>query len=113
MDEQTMRNLRIQDVVARAAGVNLRETVRVMRTLALVAPMIGEVSLQATLNKLLHDGAKLSNFPAPLHSKPDKHAIEACYVFYQAMIGEYGEEQMRALTKLETDPYFMARSKGG
>ena len=105
-------NIRLQDIVARTARVQLRDTIRVLRSLAIVAEKVYEDrQLAGSLNALLLDSAKTGNFPAPLHSKPDALAVDACYEAYDMVEGSVGTQQLDLMIALDSDPYFDARVK--
>lgn len=113
IDDIVRNQFRIQDIVAKSAGVNLKDTVRVMRALGLVFHILEERAAQGRLNWHLMNGARLSNIPAPLHSKPDQSAVDACNEFYKAMLAEYEFDQLGALKELSVDPYFQTKVRGG
>jgi|PlaIllAssembly_1097288.scaffolds.fasta_scaffold541237_2 hypothetical protein len=101
-----VKNLRLQDIVARTARVNLRDTVRVLRALGMVGYVLGERNLVARLNTLLTESARIGTFPAPLHSKPDALAITACDDAFDLVWDEYGDDILDSLFELSADPYF-------
>lgn len=113
MDEELRNELRIQDIVAKTARVNLRETVRVLRAAAIVLQMVGERDAAARLNHLLYQGATYDGFPAPLHSKPDAIAIAACDYAYDIIVDHFGDDVLDALSNLTRDPYYESKVNAG
>lgn len=113
IDEELKNEVRIQDVVAKTAKVNLRETVRVLRATAIVLKILGEKEATAALNRLLYQGAVYDGFPAPLHSKPDAIAIDACNDVYDAIVDEVGMVNLQTLSELTRDPYYETKVNTG
>ena len=99
-------NLRLQDLVARTARVNLRDTVRILRATAISLQTMGEKELAGGLNHILLESASMDNFAAPLHSKPDAKAIDACYKAYEDLHEEFGDPPLDTVASLRDDPYF-------
>lgn len=102
-DEQTAR---IQDVVAALSHVRLRPTVKVLRSLAMAAQSLGHKQLAAELNEVLLGSANQGSFPAPLHSKPEHAAVEACTEAISRVVGDFGEAPVENMRELSDDPYF-------
>lgn len=105
-NEALKGDIRIQDIVAKTARVNLRDTVRVLRAMAMVMDLLQEQGATSRINHWLYESAKMGGFPSPLHSKPDAIAIDACDDFYDLIEREYGEDLLKALFELSADPYF-------
>lgn len=100
--------LRIQDVVAAVSHVNLKQTVRVIRALSLVAQAIGEVTLASHLNELLLQSTRQGSYYTPLHAKPENAASVACDKVLAGIVEDYGQVVIDSLCKLSSDPYYEA-----
>ena len=101
-----MSEVRVQDIVAKMAGISLRDTVKVLRSLVIVLEAKGSSSAADDLVHLLARSAYYGDRPAVLHSKPDHGAVEACNEFYAMLVAEYGEAALQSITKLLNDPIF-------
>lgn len=100
--------LRIQDIVAKVAGVGLKDTVRVLRALGIVSYYIdGEYDEWDRLNYLLARGAIFSGEPAPLHSSPDDESIEACEKAFEFIENNSPASAIQDLRKGRNDVYKM------
>lgn len=113
IDRQRLKEeARIQDIVARTAGISLRDTVRVLRSLVLVLDILDEKEAEAGLNRLLYRSATFGKYPALLHSKPDALAVNACNDFAVALREEFGNEVLGRLFNLTDDPYYTSKVNG-
>lgn len=112
IDEWTLQHFRVQDIVARTARVNLRDTVRVLRALAILYNVLGDEQGAESVNELLLHSATYGNMPGALHSKPDATAIDACDDLYELVEEEAGEVGLETIFNLSDDPYFTARVSG-
>jgi hypothetical protein len=101
-----MSALRIQDIVAKTAGVSLKNTTRVLRTLAGVLDVLEEGDAAATLEQYLIRSAHYDLMAAPLHSKPCQKAIVACESISDRIEDEMGREWKYAIHELYRDPYY-------
>lgn len=97
---------RLQDITAKTAGVNLRDTVRVLRALVIILALDEQDDLATTLSELLAESARLALAPAPLHSKPGQREIDACNEMFERLLELPQARQILAeIRSLETDPY--------
>lgn len=100
--------VRIQDIVAKSAGVNLEHTVKVLTTLVMVADALGEHALSNSLYLLLKDSARVDGVPAKLKSVPGIRDGNYCEDFYDVMYEVFGADAIRNLKTMWTDPYYEA-----
>lgn len=81
--------LRIQDIVARVARVNLKDTVRVLRSLHIIYTFLGDTEkAYESAHKVMEDDMVSAmrylgdGVVHPLGDKPEQGASEACDAFY-------------------------------
>jgi len=107
ISETTKQNIRIQDIVAKTARVNLKDTVRVLRALSMVWGVMGDKGAKARLDSWLHQATLLEDdYVAPLGSKPEILAIDACNAVYDSLREEYSVDDIEDLYSLEGDPFY-------
>lgn len=71
-------HLRIQDIVARTAGVSLRDTVKCLRSLSTVSRLIGDDRLADELDSILMRSAEVNGHISKLQDRPGKLNSQAC-----------------------------------
>lgn len=71
-------HLRIQDIVARTAGVSLRDSVKCLRSLSTVSRVIGEDSLADELDAILLRSAEANGHISKLQDLPGTLNTKAC-----------------------------------
>ena len=112
MSEQTtadmVPHLRLQDIVARTSHVSLRDTVRVLRALALVSATFDDVSMGKVtkgLIPLLFTGAACGGEIDVLHSKPAIKEVEACNEAFDRLVEVNGADIVVDVPGLVSDPF--------
>lgn len=98
---------RIQDIVSRAAGVNLSTTAKVLRALELVLfaepsnrKVGSEISAILVQSSLDNEGRARA-----LHSKPSQADVYACNSMWDDLLKKYGRERVRAISNLTHCPF--------
>lgn len=107
-DDELKGNIRLQDITAKVARVNLKDTVRVLQALPMILAVLGDQGAKSRIDSWLLQSAQYG----PLQSKPDDISIDACWDMHDLLVEEYGEDRLEALYELETDRYFLGRAKG-
>jgi len=87
-------HMRVQDIVARVAGVNLKDTVKVIRTLHLFMQALGEEDAEAVLSHYIDAGSFVNGEEAPMHEKPGAGEVAACERIYALMVANVGVAAM-------------------
>lgn len=98
-------NLRIQDMVARTAGVSLRDTVKVLRSLYVVSRVECEDDLANELQKVLVDSAEVNGYPARLQDHPGLENSKACDESHERICEVYSRSARDAAFKLLNCPF--------
>lgn len=75
-------HLRVQDLVAKVAGVSLNDTVRVLRALSVVLPEMDEPGCASRIQKLLSYRGDVE--------KPTQAEARACTAAYLTITEKYG-----------------------
>ena len=73
-----IEHLRIQDIVARTAGVSLRDTVKCLRSLSMVSRQLGEEYLANELDLILTKSAEVNGHISKLQDLPGTLNSQAC-----------------------------------
>lgn len=73
-----IEHLRMQDVVARTAGVSLRDTVKCLRSLSMVSRLLGEEALAHELDQVLIKSAEVNGHISKLQDRPGTLNSQAC-----------------------------------
>lgn len=73
-------HLRIQDIVARNAGVSLRDSVKCLRSLSTLSRLIGEERLADELDRVLMRSAEVNGHISKLQDHPGALNSKACDV---------------------------------
>ena len=101
--DRTFQEVRPQDLIARVAACDLKNTVKVLRALQLLADQFepsGE--LKARLTAVLAQGTWQEGGAAPLHAKPDLRAAALCNEAY-ALVKTHHGTALRAIMDLRDD----------
>lgn len=113
VEDELKKHIRLQDITAKVARVNLKDTVRVLQALPMILAVLGDRGARSRIDSWLLQSATSYGSPSPLQSKPDDTAVDACWSIYDLLVDEYGEDRLEALYELETDRYHQKQVAGG
>lgn len=108
-NEMHVKNLRYQDAVARISGIDLKTTVRVLMAIELAALGNNDDVLARELSRVLTASACNEGEAAELQSRPQEEAVDACNQHFKRILRRWDWDRVRALQRLEIDPYYAAR----
>lgn len=107
--ERHVKNLRYQDAVARISGIDLKTTVRVLMALEVAARCNNDDVLAREVGMKLTQSAVNGGKAAELQSKPQEEAVAACNQHFKRVLRRFDWERVRALQRLEIDPYYASK----
>jgi hypothetical protein len=100
-----MDDLRIQDAVARVAGIDLKSTVRVLRALSIVTDAMGEGQLSDALERLYALSTNNGGKTMDLQAKPSAAAARATDEVNKIVMKKVGYQHLERLRQLDGCPY--------
>ena len=90
-NSENLVNCRLQDIVARVAGVSLNNVAKTLRALTLIGqyyPGEDDLDWGRLIDLLIYSARNGREFSTPLHAKPNYSDIESCERAYNILLNE-------------------------